>query len=64
MTFVFCIVNSVIAAGDLELPSGDGEEEEEEEEEGDQAEQTPVEATSPVKRKRKETAQSVAPGIL
>ncbi|CAL2237641.1 unnamed protein product [Prunus armeniaca] len=53
-------VNSVIAAGDLELPSGDGEEEEEEEEE-DQAEQTPVEATSPVKRKRKETAQSVAP---
>ncbi|CAL2271624.1 unnamed protein product [Prunus armeniaca] len=37
-------VNSVIAAGDLELPSGDGEEEEEEEE--DQVEQTPVEATS------------------
>ncbi|CAL2267318.1 unnamed protein product [Prunus armeniaca] len=54
-------VNSVIAAGDLELPSGDGEEEEEEEEEGDQAEQTPVEATSPVRRKRKETAQSAAP---
>ena len=60
MTFVFCIVNSVIAAGDLELPSGDGEEEEEE----DQVEQTPVEATSPVRRKRKETAQSVTPGIL
>ncbi|CAL8164894.1 unnamed protein product [Prunus armeniaca] len=39
-------VNSVIAAGDLELPSGDGEEEEEEEEE-DQVEQIPVEATSP-----------------
>ncbi|XP_008222865.1 PREDICTED: uncharacterized protein LOC103322714 [Prunus mume] len=52
-------VNSVIAAGDLELPSGDGEEEEEE----DQVEQTPVEATSPVRRKRKETAhaQSVTP---
>ncbi|CAL2277886.1 unnamed protein product [Prunus armeniaca] len=33
-------VNSIIAAGDLELPSGDGEEEE------DQAEQTHVEATS------------------
>ncbi|XP_016650444.1 PREDICTED: uncharacterized protein LOC103335343 [Prunus mume] len=53
-------VNSVIAAGDLELPSGNGEEEEEEEEE-DQVEQTPVEATSPVKRKRKETAQSMTP---
>ncbi|CAL2245406.1 unnamed protein product [Prunus armeniaca] len=53
-------VNSVIAAGDLELPSGDGEEEEEEEEK-DQVEQTHVEATSPVKRKRKETAQSVTP---
>ncbi|CAL2270040.1 unnamed protein product [Prunus armeniaca] len=53
-------VNSVIAARDLELPSWDGEEEEEEEEE-DQIEQTPVEATSPVRRKRKETAQSVTP---
>ncbi|CAL2247475.1 unnamed protein product [Prunus armeniaca] len=48
-------VNSVIAAGDLELPSGDGEEEE------DQAEQTHVEATSSVRRKRKETAQLVTP---
>ncbi|CAL8169755.1 unnamed protein product [Prunus armeniaca] len=36
----------------------DGEEEEEEE---DQAEQTPVEATSSVRRKRKETAQLVTP---
>ncbi|CAL8117907.1 unnamed protein product [Prunus armeniaca] len=53
-------VNSVIAAGDLELPSRDGEEEEEEEEE-DQVEQTPVEATSPIRRKRKEIAQLVTP---
>ncbi|CAL2239115.1 unnamed protein product [Prunus armeniaca] len=44
---------------ELELPSGDGEEEEEEEE--DQVEQTHVEATSPVRIKRKETAQSVTP---
>ncbi|CAL2266795.1 unnamed protein product [Prunus armeniaca] len=44
-------VTSVITAGDLELPSG------EEEEEEDQAEQTPVEATPSVRRKRKETAQ-------
>ncbi|CAL9012731.1 unnamed protein product, partial [Prunus brigantina] len=47
-------VTSVIAAGDLELPSG------EEEEEG-QAEQTAVEVTSPVRRKRKETALPVTP---
>ncbi|CAL2256431.1 unnamed protein product [Prunus armeniaca] len=44
-------VTSVTTAGDLELPSG------EEEEEEDQAEQTPVEATPSVRRKRKETAQ-------
>ncbi|CAL2257097.1 unnamed protein product [Prunus armeniaca] len=54
-------VNSVIAAGDLELLSGDGEEEEEEEEE-DQVEQTPVEATSPSKRLRKKFVEEyVAP---
>ncbi|CAL8082549.1 unnamed protein product [Prunus armeniaca] len=53
------IVTSVIAAGDLELPSGEGEEEEEEEE--DRAEQTAVEAApSSARRKRKEIAQSVA----
>ncbi|CAL2230240.1 unnamed protein product [Prunus armeniaca] len=44
-------VNSVISAGDLEFPSRKEEEEE------DQAEQTPVEATPSVRRKRKETAQ-------
>ncbi|CAL9019383.1 unnamed protein product, partial [Prunus brigantina] len=44
------IVTSVIAAGDLELPSG------EEEEEDHKAEQTPIEATPSVRRKRKETA--------
>ncbi|CAL8168402.1 unnamed protein product [Prunus armeniaca] len=44
-------VTSVINAGDLELPSG------EEEEEEYQAEQTPVEATPSVRRKRKETTQ-------
>ncbi|CAL8163069.1 unnamed protein product [Prunus armeniaca] len=49
------IVTSVIAAGDLELPSGEGEEEEEEE---DRAEQTAVQATpSSARRKRRETAQ-------
>ncbi|CAL9021351.1 unnamed protein product, partial [Prunus brigantina] len=47
-------VNSVIAIEDLELPSGDGEEE-------DQVEQTPVEATSYVRRKRKETAPPPTP---
>ncbi|CAL9030063.1 unnamed protein product [Prunus brigantina] len=41
---------SVITAGDLELPSG--------EEEEDQTEQTFVEATSSVRRKRKDTAPS------
>ncbi|CAL2240296.1 unnamed protein product [Prunus armeniaca] len=46
-------VTSVITAGDLKLPSG------EEEEEEDQAEQTPVESTPSVRRKRKETAQLV-----
>ncbi|CAL9017937.1 unnamed protein product [Prunus brigantina] len=45
------IVTSIITAGDLELPSG-------EEEEEDQAEQTPVEATPSVRRKRKETDHS------
>ncbi|CAL2257639.1 unnamed protein product [Prunus armeniaca] len=51
------IVTSVIATGDLELPSGEGEEEEEE----DRAEQTAVEATpSSARRKRKETAQPAA----
>ncbi|CAL9018541.1 unnamed protein product [Prunus brigantina] len=44
------IVTSVITVGDLELPSG------EEEEEDHQAEQTPVEATPSVRRKRKEIA--------
>ncbi|CAL2270666.1 unnamed protein product [Prunus armeniaca] len=45
------LFTSVINAGDLELPSG------EEEEEEYQAEQTPVEATPSVRRKRKETTQ-------
>ncbi|CAL8163978.1 unnamed protein product [Prunus armeniaca] len=49
-------VTFVITAGDLELPSG------EEEEEEDQAEQTPVEATPSVRRKRKETAQPATSG--
>ncbi|CAL9004107.1 unnamed protein product [Prunus brigantina] len=46
---LFCAVTSVIATGDLELPSVDEEDE-------TQAEQTPVEATPPARKKRKGTA--------